>query len=58
MGMLFSSEYVDKLWDLSLLHRIEENSFGTIATPKKKKKGGWGVGGDTHRILEKENKSN
>lgn len=45
--MLFSSEYVDKLWDLSLLHRIEENSFGTIATQKRKKKGG---AGDTQNI--------
>lgn len=53
--MLFSSEYVDKLWDLSLLHRIEENSFGTIATQKKKRKKG---GRGTHKILEKENKSN
>lgn len=41
MEMLFSSECVVKLWDLLLLHRIEENSFGAIA---KKKRGGGGKG--------------
>lgn len=40
MEMLFSSECVVKLWDLLLLHRIEENSFGAIA--KKKRGGGEG----------------